>query len=133
MKIKEWIKPVNDYLFKPRKKGEDLIEGYLSKAGIIDRYGNCEIESFRYDYEERAYILDIVPKIPCESFKVTSARKYLNEFERGYRFAKYGDDSSYETIEEYHCMGTKGQEFCRCGGDKNKCDFYGLENNTEGE
>lgn len=133
MKIKEWIKPVNDYLFEPRMNDKRLIEGHLSKPGIIDRYGNCELESFYYDREERVYVLNIVPKIPCENFKAISAYKLLTEFERGYRFAKYGDDRPYETIEEFHCMGTKGQEFCRCGGDKNKCDFYKFNKNNDND
>lgn len=41
-----------------------------------------------------------------------------------HRFVDEDGDSVYGNIDVPRCWGTKEKDFCDCGGDKSKCNFY---------
>ena len=70
---------------------------------------------------------DVVQNKQCDCYYEYSYKRKLTEFEIGYYYAKTGSipDRVEVTATEGRCYGTREMERCRCGGDKQKCDFYG--------
>lgn len=60
----------------------------------------------------------------CDCYRERIERHYFTDFDRGVHFAKTGSLATFEDSAVSFCTGTKEQEFCSCGGDRCKCDFY---------
>ena len=46
--------------------------------------------------------------------------KACESYRKGYRYSVF-DEARYE---QGYCIATKEQQYCSCGGDESKCDFY---------
>lgn len=49
---------------------------------------------------------------------------YHTRTERYYRYNEFTGEPIRKEREVGVCYGTRECEQCKCGGDKNKCDFY---------
>lgn len=105
-----------------------LIDGGEIKSGFSTYMGNYYAD---YDIDnitvgEDGYIVLHISKYKeCESYRTKKVRRYLTEYEKGYYTALHGRaPGDYIVENQSYCMGTKECEFCTCGGDKRKCDFY---------
>ena len=75
---------------------------------------------------EDGYIVLYISKYKkCDSYRTKKVRRYLTEYEKGFYAALHGRvPVDYIVEDQSYCVGTKECEFCTCGGDKRKCDFY---------
>ncbi len=60
----------------------------------------------------------------CNCYRIRTERRYFSDYEKGYAAAQGKLLPDYEDICEGICLGTKEVDYCRCGGDRSKCDFY---------
>lgn len=101
--------------------GEE-ISGF--SAYIRNYYADYDIDNITVG--EDGYIVLYISKYKkCDSYRTKKTRRYLTEYEKGYYVALHGRaPADYIVEDQPYCMGTKECEFCTCGGDKRKCDFY---------
>ena len=105
-----------------------VIDGGEIKSGFSSYMGNYYAD---YDIDnitigEDGYIVLYISKYKeCDCYRTRNVRRYLTEYEKGFYAALHGGATADYTIEnQSYCVGTKEREFCTCGGDKRKCDFY---------
>lgn len=105
-----------------------VIDGGEIKSGFSSYMGNYYAD---YDIDnitigEDGYIILHISKYKeCDSYRTRKVRRYLTEYEKGFYAALHGGAPvDYIVENQSYCMGTKECEFCTCGGDRRKCDFY---------
>ena len=105
-----------------------VIDGGEIKSGFSSYMGNYYAD---YDIDnitigEDGYIVLHISKCKeCDSYRTRKVRRYLTEYEKGFYAALHGGTPvDYIVENQSYCMGTKECEFCTCGGDRRKCDFY---------
>lgn len=105
-----------------------VIDGGEIKSGFSSYMGNYYAD---YDVDnitigEDGYIVLHISKYKeCDSYRTKKMRRYLTEYEKGFYAALHGGAPvDYIVEDQSYCVGTKEREFCTCGGDKRKCDFY---------
>lgn len=60
----------------------------------------------------------------CECYRTRTERRYFSDYDKGCAAAQGKLLPDYEDICEGICLGTKEVDYCSCGGDRSKCDFY---------
>lgn len=60
----------------------------------------------------------------CHCYRIRTERRYFSNYDNGYAAAQGKLLPDYEDICESICLGTKEVDYCNCGGDRSKCDFY---------
>lgn len=60
----------------------------------------------------------------CECYRTQTERCYFSDYDKGYAAARCKLLPDYENIRKGVCLGTKEVDYCNCGGDRSKCDFY---------
>ena len=101
------------------------ISAYGTKESIEEDYGDFELESVEQDETTGRLILHVSQFTKCDCYRTRIVKHYLSEYEKGYYAALHGGARvDFIDEEESYCIGTKECEFCTCGGDKRKCDFY---------
>lgn len=96
-----------------------------TKSSIEHNFGDFELESVEQDETTGRLILHVSQFTKCDCYRTRIVKHYLSEYEKGYYAALHGGARvDFIDEEESYCMGTKECEFCTCGGDKRKCDFY---------
>ena len=60
----------------------------------------------------------------CNCYRTRTERRYFSDYDKGCAAAQGKLLPDYEDICEGICLGTKEVDYCRCGGDRSKCDFY---------
>lgn len=105
-----------------------VIDGGESKSGFSaymkNYYADYDIDNITIG-DDGYIVLHISKYKKCDSYRTKKIRRYLTEYEKGYYTALHGRaPGDYIVENQSYCMGTKECEFCTCGGDKRKCDFY---------
>ena len=96
-----------------------------TKSSIEQDFGDFELESVEQDKTTGSLILHVSQFTKCDCYRTRIVKHYLSEYEKGYYAALHGGARvDFIDEEESYCIGTKECEFCTCGGDKRKCDFY---------
>ena len=95
-----------------------------SSAYMRNYYADYDIDNITVGKD--GYIVLYISKYKkCDSYRTRKVRRYLTEYEKGFYAALQGEAHvDYIVEDQSYCMGTKECEFCTCGGDKRKCDFY---------
>ena len=123
MLVKDWLSVV-----VPASNIEVVygnLSAYGTKESIEENYGDFDLERVEQVDDTDLLILYVSKYKKCDSYRTKKVRHYLTEYEKGYYAALYGGARvDFIDEEESYCMGTKECEFCTCGGDKRKCDFY---------
>ena len=105
-----------------------IIDGGENKSGVSaymrNHYADYDIDNITVG--EAGYIVLHISKYKkCDSYRTKKMRRYLTEYEKGFYSALHGRSPvDYIVEDQSYCMGTKEREFCTCGGDKRKCNFY---------
>ena len=60
----------------------------------------------------------------CNCYRTRTERRYFSDYDKGCAAAQGKLLPDYEDICEGICLGTKEVDYCMCGGDRSKCDFY---------
>ena len=60
----------------------------------------------------------------CDCYRTRTERRYFSDYEKGYAAAQGKLLPDHEDICRGVCLGTKEVDYCSCGGDLSKCDFY---------
>lgn len=60
----------------------------------------------------------------CNCYRTRTERRYFSDYDKGCAAAQGKLLPDYEDICEGICLGTKEVDYCSCGGDRSKCDFY---------
>ena len=93
-------------------------------AYMRNYYADYDIDNITVG-DDGHIILHISKYKKCDSYRTKKIRRYLTEYEKGYYTALHGRaPGDYIVENQSYCMGTKECEFCTCGGDRRKCDFY---------
>lgn len=93
-------------------------------AYMRNYYANYDIDNITVG-DDGYIILHISKYKKCDCYRTKKIKRYLTEYEKGYYTALHGRASGDYIVEnQSYCIGTKECEFCTCGGDKRKCDFY---------
>ena len=101
---------------------DEKISGF--SAYIRNYYADYDIDNITVG-EDGYIILHISKYKKCDSYRTKKIKRCLTEYEKGFYVALHGKNPGDYIVEnQSYCMGTKECEFCTCGGDKRKCDFY---------
>lgn len=60
----------------------------------------------------------------CGCYRTRTERRFFSDYEKGYAAAQGKLLPDYEDVCKGICLGAKEVEYCLCGGDRSKCDFY---------
>ena len=60
----------------------------------------------------------------CECYRIRTERRYFSDYEKGCAAAQGKLLPDYEDICKGVCFGSREVDYCSCGGDISKCDFY---------
>ena len=60
----------------------------------------------------------------CNCYRTRTERRYFSDYDKGCAADQGKLLPDYEDICEGICLGTKEVDYCSCGGDRSKCDFY---------
>lgn len=123
MLVKDWLKVVSA---APNIK---VVDGntwvYGTKESIEENYGDFDLKSVEQVDDADSLILYVSKYKECDSYRTKKVRRYLTEYEKGFYAALHGGTPvDYIVENQSYCLGTKECEFCTCGGDKRKCNFY---------
>ena len=123
MLVKDWLSIV-----VPASNIE-VIDGnttaYGTKESIEENYGDFDLERVEQVDDTDLLILYVSKYKKCDSYRTKKVRRYLTDYEKGFYTALHGRaPADYIVENKSYCMCTKECEFCTCGGDKRKCDFY---------
>ena len=126
--MKQWR--VDNYIIGPAVDAEyddtadklaEVLNSYERKGYKIQEIIEVREGFFRIIYtSEDAYEDENI----CASYRVRKVRSYLNDYEQGVYFGRYGIRKEYIEKDEPYCMGTRELESCNCDGDRSKCNFY---------
>ena len=95
------------------------------KEDLVDKFGEYEVIKVEFKHNNMSYIvLHISNKDVCTSYRVRKVKSYLNDYEQGVYFGRYGVRKKYIEKDEPYCMGTRELESCNCDGDRSECTFY---------
>ena len=123
MLVKDWLSvviPASNI-----KVVDGNTSAYGTKESIAENYGDFDVERVEQVDDTDLLILYVSKYKECDCYRTKKVRRYLTEYEKGYYAALHGGARvDFIDEEESYCMGTKECEFCTCGGDKRKCDFY---------
>lgn len=123
MLVKDWLSVIeNDRAI--RVKTETItLSG--SRSSIERDFGDYELKSVDQDKDTGRLILHVSKYTKCDCYRTKKVRRYLTEYEKGFYATLHGRSPvDYIVENQSYCIGTKECEFCTCGGDKRKCDFY---------
>ena len=126
MKVKDFVELVIGKIpYMPMVNNSAEYANLTKKEDLVDKFGEYEVIKVKFVYNNEPYIiLHISNKDICTSYRVRKVKSYLNEYEQGIYFGRYGVRKKYIEKDEPYCMGTRELESCNCGGDKSKCNFY---------
>lgn len=126
MKVKDFVELVIGKIpYIPIVDNSAEYADLTKKEDLIDKFGEYEVIKVKFVYNNEPYIiLHISNKDICTSYRVRKVKSYLNEYEQGVYFGRYGVRKKYIEKDEPYCMGTRELESCNCDGDKSKCNFY---------
>lgn len=104
------------------------IDGGEIKSGFAaymrNYYADYDVDNITVG-DDGYIILHISKYKKCDSYRTKKIKRRLTEYEKGFYAALHGRaPGDYIVENQSYCMGTKECEFCTCGGDKRKCDFY---------
>lgn len=126
--MKQWR--VDNYVIGPAIDAEyddtadklaEVLNSYERKGYMIQEVIEVREGFFRIIYtSEDGYEDENV----CASYRVRKVKSYLNDYEQGVYFGRYGIRKEYIEKDEPYCMGTRELESCNCDGDRSKCNFY---------
>ena len=123
MLVKDWLSVVGTALNIKVVDGNTW--AYGTKEGVEENYGDFDLERVEQVDDTDLLILYVSKYKECDSYRTKGMRRYLTEYEKGFYASLYGRAPADYIIEnQSYCIGTKEREFCTCGGDKRKCDFY---------
>lgn len=126
MKVKDFVELVIGKIpYMPIVDNSAEYADLTKKEDLIDKFGEYEVIKVKFVYNNEPYIiLHMSNKDICTSYRVRKVRSYLNDYEQGVYFGRYGVRKKYIEKEEPYCMGTRELESCNCDGDRSKCNFY---------
>lgn len=126
MKVKDFVELVIGKIpYMPIVNNSAEYADLTKKEDLIDKFGEYEVIKVKFVYNNEPYIiLHISNKDICTSYRVRKVRSYLNDYEQGVYFGRYGVRKKYIEKDEPYCMGTRELESCNCDGDRSKCNFY---------
>ena len=126
--MKQWR--VDNYIIGPAVDAEyddtadklaEVLNSYERKGYKIQEVIEVKEGFFRIIYtSEDAYEDENI----CASYRVRKVKSYLNDYEQGVYFGRYGVRKKYIEKDEPYCMGTRELESCNCDGDRSECTFY---------
>ena len=123
MLVKDWLSviiPASNI-----KVVDGNTSAYGTKESIEENYGDFDLERVEQADDTDLLILYVSKYKKCDSYRTKKVRRYLTDYEKGFYTALHGRaPADYIVENKSYCMGTKECEFCTCGGDKRKCDFY---------
>ena len=123
MLVKDWLSVVGTALNIKVVDGNTW--AYGTKEGVEENYGDFDLERVEQVDDTDLLILYVSKYKECDSYRTKGMRRYLTEYEKGFYASLYGRAPADYIIEnQSYCIGTKEREFCTCGGDKRKCNFY---------
>ena len=123
MLVKDWLSVVGT------ARNIKVVDGntwaYGTKESVEENYGDFDLHRVEQVDDTDLLILYVSKYKKCDSYRTKKVRRYLTEYEKGFYTALHGRaPADYIVENKSYCMGTKECEFCTCGGDKRKCDFY---------
>lgn len=126
MKVKDFVELVIGKIpYMPIVDNSAEYADLTKKEDLIDKFGEYEVIKVKFVYNNEPYIiLHISNKDICTSYRVRKVKSYLNDYEQGVYFGRYGVRKKYIEKDEPYCMGTRELESCNCDGDRSKCNFY---------
>ena len=126
--MKQWR--VDNYIIGPAVDAEyddtadklaEVLNSYERKGYKIQEIIEVKEGFFRIIYTSEDNYED---ENICASYRVRKVKSYLNDYEQGVYFGRYGVRKEYMEKDEPYCMGTRELESCNCDGDRSKCTFY---------
>lgn len=126
--MKQW--GVDNYIIGPAIDAEyddtadklaEVLNSYERKGYKIQEIIEVKEGFFRIIYTSED---DCEDENICASYRVRKVKSYLNDYEQGVYFGRYGVRKKYIEKDEPYCMGTRELESCNCDGDRSKCNFY---------
>ena len=126
MKVKDFVELViGEIPYMPIVDDSAKYADLTKKEDLVDKFGEYEVIKVEFKHNNMSYIvLHISNKDVCTSYRVRKVRSYLNDYEQGVYFGRYGIRKEYIEKNEPYCMGTRELESCNCDGDRSKCNFY---------
>lgn len=126
MLVKDWLSVVIP------ASNIEVVDGntsaYGTKESLEEDYGDFDLKRVEQVDDTDLLILYVSKYKKCDCYRTKKARRYLTEYEKGFYAALHGGTPvDYIVENQSYCMGTKECEFCTCGGDRRKCDFYPAE------
>ena len=126
--MKQWR--VDNYVIGPAIDAEyddtadkltEVLNSYERKGYRIQEVIEVKEGFFRIIYTSED---DYEDENICASYRVRKVKSYLNDYEQGVYFGRYGIRKEYIEKDDPYCMGTRELESCNCDGDRSKCNFY---------
>lgn len=126
MKVKDFVELViGEIPYMPIVDNSAKYADLTKKEDLVDKFGEYEVIKVEFKHNNMSYIvLHISNKDVCTSYRVRKVRSYLNDYEQGVYFGRYGIRKEYIEKDESYCMATRELESCNCDGDRSKCIFY---------
>ena len=126
MKVKDFVKLVVGKIpYMPIVDNSAKYADLTKKENLVDKFGEYEVIKVKFVYNNEPYIiLHISNKDICVSYRVRKVKSYLNDYEQGVYFGRYGVRKKCIEKDEPYCMATRELESCNCDGDRSKCIFY---------
>lgn len=126
MKLKDFVELVIGKIpYMPIVDNSAEYAKLTKKENLVDKFGEYEVIKVEFKHDDMSYIvLHISNKDVCASYRVRKVKSYLNYYEQGVYFGRYGVRKKYIEKDEPYCMGTRELESCNCDGYRSKCNFY---------
>lgn len=133
MKVKDFVELVIGKIpYMPIVDNSAEYADLTKKEDLVDKFGEYEVIKVEFEHDDMSYIvLHISNKDICTSYRVRKVKSYLNDYEQGVYFGRYGIRKKYIEKDEPYCMGTRELESCNCDGDRSKCNFYKYMNRKD--
>ena len=123
MLVKDWLSVVGTALNIKVVDGNTW--AYRTKESVEENYGDFDLKKVEQVDDTDLLVLYVSKYKECDCYRTKKMRRYLTEYEKGFYTSLYGRAPADYIIEnQSYCIGTKECEFCTCGGDRRKCDFY---------
>ena len=125
MKVKDFVELVIGKIpYMPIVNNSAKYADLTKKEDLVDKFGEYEVTKVEFKHNMCYVVLHISNKNICASYRVRKVKSYLNDYEQGVYFGRYGVRKKYIEKDEPYCMGTRELESCNCDGDRSKCNFY---------